>query len=458
MRVKDSKHFTPLTEKQARILKEIYHTSLLEFPPVARGRIMGSSREDWCEFHRTASHSTEGWWTLKTQIEKLVQEGRLNQYVRRRTDSEQGGEGSRGHDKERPEVQRKRSRSKQRAPTHHRGTIATISGEQTQNGEKEVHMVLTGANLTPLGRRKSNPVITFDDRDLRHGIPGCDEPMVVSVIATEYKIERVLIDQGSSANILYWLTPRKMGLKNMTDCQGMLYGFAGERVSIKGTIELETTFGDGSGVKTIPVVYTVVDAETSYNIIMGRLTLNRLGAVVSTYHLCMKFPVGQGVAIVRTDTGMARRCYEDSLRVEATTKPVVNVLDLDLDPGHFHREERPHPAKNLKEVQIGPLSTQVTRIGTTLSPKEETRLVNSLKQNVDTTREMPVIDPKFMCHRLSVTPKAKPVAQKTKRQGEEKRRAIKEETGKLLAASFVWEVQYPTWLTNVVMVKKANGQ
>ncbi|RDX86016.1 hypothetical protein CR513_32692, partial [Mucuna pruriens] len=69
---------------------------------------------------------------------------------------------------------------------------------------------------------------------------------------------------------------------------------------------------------------------------------------------------------------------------------------------------------------------------------------------------MPEIDPGFMCHRLSINPSVKPVAPKKRKQGEEKRRAIKEEVGKLLAASFVREVQYPTWLANVVMVKKAN--
>ncbi|RDY09021.1 hypothetical protein CR513_06679, partial [Mucuna pruriens] len=66
------------------------------------------------------------------------------------------------------------------------------------------------------------------------------------------------------------------------------------------------------------------------------------------------------------------------------------------------------------------------------------------------------IDPRFMCHHLSVSLGSKQVAQKKRKQGEEKRVAIKEEVRKLLAAEFVREIQYPTWLANVVMVKKAN--
>ncbi|RDX78625.1 hypothetical protein CR513_41077, partial [Mucuna pruriens] len=213
------------------------------------------------------------------------------------------------------------------------------------------NVVLTRAKLTPLGRRMSGPVITFTDRDRRRGGPGCDEPMVISVIAAEYKIERVFIDQGSSVNILYWTTAKKLGIRNLTKCQGALYGFAGERVPIKGIVELETTFGDRSRVRTIPVLYIVVDAEASYNIIIGRPTLNRLEAVVSTHHLCMKFPVGRTVATVWANAGIARRCYEDSLKAESTAKKLgVNVLDFDLDPRHFPAEERPHPVEDLKEV------------------------------------------------------------------------------------------------------------
>ncbi|RDX92902.1 hypothetical protein CR513_24907, partial [Mucuna pruriens] len=75
-----------------------------------------------------------------------------------------------------------------------------------------VQTVLTGANITPLGRREPTPTISFDDRDMRGRASGQDEPMVISVVAAEYKVERVLIDQGSSANILYWSTLERMQL------------------------------------------------------------------------------------------------------------------------------------------------------------------------------------------------------------------------------------------------------
>ncbi|RDX91001.1 hypothetical protein CR513_27070, partial [Mucuna pruriens] len=163
--------------------------------------------------------------------------------------------------------------------------------------------------------------------------------MVILVGAAEYKVERVLIDQGSSANILYWSTLERMQLPAdlVQSCPGSLYGFAGECVPILGTVELETCFGEQPVSRTIPVLYTVVDALASYNIIIGRPALNRLGAIVSTKHLCMKFPVGRRVGSV--------------LRIERYAPPnEVNAVDLDLDPRSQFEREGPLPAEDLKEV------------------------------------------------------------------------------------------------------------
>jgi len=53
-------------------------------------------------------------------------------------------------------------------------------------------------------------------------------------------------------------------------------GFSGERVGTKGYIELYTTFGQEKN-------------NTSYNILLGRPSINRLMTIVSTPHLTMKF-------------------------------------------------------------------------------------------------------------------------------------------------------------------------
>ncbi|KAM2611831.1 hypothetical protein TB2_031882 [Malus domestica] len=60
----------------------------------------------------------------------------------------------------------------------------------------------------------------------------------------------------------------------------------------------------------------------------------------------------------------------------------------------------------------------------------------------------------IICHRLSIDPKIKPVRQKRRSYDAERYEAIKAEVEKLKGTGFVREVNYPTWVANVVLVKK----
>ena len=85
-----------------------------------------------------------------------------------------------------------------------------------------------------------------------------------------------------------------------------------------------------------------------------------------------------------------------------------------------------------------------------------------LEKNCDlftwTTIDMSGIDPKVISHNLSICKDAISIAQKKRRMGEEKRLATEKEVCKLLDVGFIREVQYTTWLVNVLLVKKNNGQ
>ena len=68
------------------------------------------------------------------------------------------------------------------------------------------------------------------------------------------------------------------------------------------------------------------------------------------------------------------------------------------------------------------------------------------------------IDPIVITHRLNVSPSFKPIKQKRRSFSPERQKAINEEVDKLLQAGAIREVEYPEWLANVVLVKKANGK
>jgi len=69
----------------------------------------------------------------------------------------------------------------------------------------------------------------------------------------------------------------------LTPYDDPIYGFADERVPTKGYVDLHTTFDEEKGVRTILIRYLVVDAHTSYNVLLGRPSLNAIGAIVSTH-------------------------------------------------------------------------------------------------------------------------------------------------------------------------------
>jgi len=99
---------------------------------------------------------------------------------------------------------------------------------------------------------------------------------------------------------------------------GCLYGFAGDQVEVRGYLELRTTFTDGTTSRTESIRYLVVNANSAYNILLGRPALNRLRAVASTCHMKMKLPDLSGrVIVINSDQEEARKCYENTLKTKS---------------------------------------------------------------------------------------------------------------------------------------------
>jgi len=185
---------------------------------------------------------------------------------------------------------------------------------------------------------KENPQLAFTFNDFGGTYPHDDDPLVISVLTAGLQIKRTMVYTGSSTNVLFWEVFKRLDLPKevMRAHRGSLLGFVGESVEIIGYVDLRTTFGGGENAKTIATKYIVVDARSSYNINLGRPTLNGLGAVTSTAHLCMKYLLEDGrVGVVKGHQIIARKCYEDSLRYNRAKRRSnsedqrCNFLDLD---------------------------------------------------------------------------------------------------------------------------------
>ena len=72
--------------------------------------------------------------------------------------------------------------------------------------------------------------------------------------------------------------------------------------------------------------------------------------------------------------------------------------------------------------------------------------------------EMPGLDPGLVVHSLNVNLGVRPVVQPARVFHTKVEAQIIQEVKKLLTAGFIKPIQHPKWLSNIVLVKKKNGQ
>ena len=110
-------------------------------------------------------------------------------------------------------------------------------------------------------------------------------------------MKRVLIDQVSSAEVMYPDLFKGLGLKNedLTKYDTPLMGFDGRMVIPEGQILLPVNM-EG---KEVMVTFIVVASFSLYITILGRLWIHAMGAIPSTLHVKVKFHTEQGIAVVR---------------------------------------------------------------------------------------------------------------------------------------------------------------
>ena len=158
--------------------------------------------------------------------------------------------------------------------------------------------------------------ITFSDSDME----GCqhphDDPLVIRVVVANKTIHLVLVNNGSSVDIIFASAFYKMGIgrEKLEPVYTYLRGFSGERVLPLGSTQLVLTLGDPSCQATTTVWFLIVDAPSSYNMLLGRPSLNTIRSIPSAYHMVIKFPTANGVGMVRGNQRVARECYSASMK------------------------------------------------------------------------------------------------------------------------------------------------
>ncbi|KAG9447596.1 hypothetical protein H6P81_013724 [Aristolochia fimbriata] len=117
----------------------------------------------------------------------------------------------------------------------------------------------------------------------------------------------------------------------------------------------------------------------------------------------------------------------------------------------------------LKKVNLGTEDDpRPTFLSASLSVTEEKDYMALLSEYKDvfawSYTEMPGLDPTIAIHKLAIKSGVKPIKQSQRRFRPELVPEIEKEVDKLLKADFIREVKYPSWIANIVPVKKKNGQ
>ncbi|KAK3039898.1 hypothetical protein RJ639_028291 [Escallonia herrerae] len=274
-----SKHFTPLTTSREHILNQIKGQDILKWPKPMR---MPADRRDaqlYCQFHKDHGHTTEECKVLRREIENLIARGHLKQFVKTECQGGKRGGGQRRHDDSAP-----------KEPP----VINTISGGLSAGGTlRSARKAYTRqVNLTQgLAKHPKAPAnISFDDTDLEEVLTLHDDALVISLQIDAYVIKRILVDTGSSADIFFEeaFSQMKISRERIRPVSSSPYGFMGASVPIERVIPLTVVAGSYPLQATQSIDFLVVKIKSAYNGILGRVGLNKLQAIASTFHLSLK--------------------------------------------------------------------------------------------------------------------------------------------------------------------------
>ncbi|XP_074356707.1 uncharacterized protein LOC141696466 [Apium graveolens] len=318
--------YTPLVASIDHIY-EVNRNKGLFRKPEALSSWQSKDKKKYCKYHESSGHNTHECRHLKDEIEALIKEGYLGKWVVKEVRKHKG-------DRTREEERRAPRGTNNDTPEENKfirdGSIRTIYGgdpgmECSNRALAKYAREARFRPLTDIHRVETRPPkvfkgesmdITSIETDARWVHHPHNDALVISIQIGTKNVHRAFVDNGSSANILYYSTFKEMGLpdQDMSGEDSWVYGFSGAGVRVMGSIRLPCTLGENPLSVTKMLEFKVLNQESSHNVLLGRPFLREMRVITSIHHLTIKFPTPNGVGSIRGSQYDSRECYRQAMK------------------------------------------------------------------------------------------------------------------------------------------------
>ena len=218
---------------------------------------------------------------------------------------------------------------------------------------------------------------TIEDHPPQVPRPG-HSAMILPAVIEGYDVSRIFIDGGSSLNLIYADTLRKMNisLANLTPTDTRFHGIASEKPNYPlGKIALDVQFGTRENFRKEKLEFEVIDWPSQYHALLGLPEYARFMAVPHYTYLLWRIPGPKGPITVKGSFALADKCDKDfhklsetfGMQAEYEASKLTTNYDVLPDGGRSLQEQAFDTSKNSKEVQIHPTDPKkMTSIATNL--------------------------------------------------------------------------------------------
>ena len=179
------------------------------------------NKNKYCHFHRDHGHDTDECYDLKQQIKNLIRQGKLRHFV--------------GRDHKDEKLKAKMEESSRPPLGEIRVIIGGTAAGQTSKSKKTYLKVVQNVQLSgrsPKTRGIDEPTISLIDEEAERIHHPHDDAIVIILFIADYTTRRVLVDNGSSADILYYpaFQQIRLGRDLLRPVCSPLIGFRGMKV------------------------------------------------------------------------------------------------------------------------------------------------------------------------------------------------------------------------------------